>query len=85
MSEPNQPPTARRPKARRGGILGLLKALFFPGPWRWVSKETPPPPRFHPGEHMHGLETREFDPSLPEDERDPGLEDRPVTPTRRAR
>lgn len=67
---------------RRGGLLARLKALFFPGPWRYIFKEEPPPPRFHPGEHMHGLETRDFDPPPPAGKHDTGPDD-PLGPPSR--
>ena len=60
MAEPDRPPEHSSPKSRKGGLLGLLQAFLVPGPWRWVLKQEPPPERFHPGHHMHGLEDHDL-------------------------
>lgn len=81
MVEPDRPPAHPLPRSRSGGLLGLLQALLVPGPWRWVLKQEPAPDRFHPGQHMHGLEDhdlvgREFTPPPQASESEPVLDDR---------
>lgn len=81
MVEPDRPPVHPPPRSRSGGLLGLLQALLFPGPWRWVLKQEPAPSRFHPGPHLHGLEEHDLEepeptPSAQASEPHPALDDR---------
>lgn len=81
MAQPDRPPDHPLPKARSGGLLGLLRELLAPGPWRWVLKQEPAPQRFHPGQHLHGLEEhdlaeREVAPPPRADEPEATLDDR---------
>ncbi len=81
MVEPDRPPDQPLPRARSGGLFGLLQALLFPGPWRWILKNEPAPTRFHSGQHMHGLEDhdlveREVTPLPRASESGPPLDDR---------
>ena len=81
MVEPDRAPVHPPPRSRSGGLLGLLQKLLVPGPWRWVLKQEPVPQRFHPGQHMHGLEEhdlveRESSPPAQAGEPQPPLDDR---------
>ena len=81
MVERDRPPDRSLPKSRSGGLLGLLQALLAPGPWRWILKQEPAPQRFHPGQHMHGLEDHdvvehESAPPPRDSESGPALDDR---------
>lgn len=60
MAQPDRPPDHPPPKARSGGLVGRLQEFLAPGPWRWMFKQEPAPPRFHAGQHLHGLEEHDL-------------------------
>ncbi len=53
-----------RPGAERGDFFSRMRRVFS-NPFAWMTRSTRPPQKYHPGEHLHGLDEHDLDPGDP--------------------
>lgn len=60
MQERTDDRTRRERHDEPDGFFDRLRLLFVPGPFSWIAGSVPRKPRFHAGQHMHGLQEHDI-------------------------